>query len=98
MLDAKIGRGTSEGIGEEVVCVARRAVSFGGGRSNRGKLQRQDMTNLTHAAATVSKWSFHIEDAVDLTAAGIRELLSDSSDRGGHLPGRRNCKQIDTHH
>jgi len=38
-----------------------------------GKLQRQDMTNLTHAAATVSRWSFHIEDAADLTAAGIRE-------------------------
>jgi replicative DNA helicase len=29
-----------------------------------GKLQRQDMTNLTYAAATVSKWSFHIEDAI----------------------------------
>jgi len=39
----------------------------------RGEVQRQDMTNLTYAAATISKWSLHIEDAIDLTAAGIRE-------------------------
>src|SRR4051812_34377344 len=38
-----------------------------------GQLQRQDMTNLTYAAATVSKWAFQLEDAIDLTAAQIRE-------------------------
>lgn len=38
-----------------------------------GQLRRQDMTNLTYAAATVSTWAFHIEDAIDLTAARIRE-------------------------
>ncbi|MEO8552942.1 MAG: DnaB-like helicase C-terminal domain-containing protein [Kofleriaceae bacterium] len=38
-----------------------------------GALQRQDMTDLTYAAATVSKWALHIEDAIDLDAAQIRE-------------------------
>lgn len=38
-----------------------------------GRLERQHMTALTYAAATVSKWSLQVEDTVDLTAAAIRE-------------------------
>jgi len=38
-----------------------------------GSLQRQDMTSLTYAAATVSKWPLQIEDTIDLTATAIRE-------------------------
>jgi replicative DNA helicase len=42
-----------------------------------GRLQRQDMTHLTYAAATLSKWSLQIEDAVDLDAARVREVVRD---------------------
>lgn len=40
-----------------------------------GHLQRQDMTNLTYAAATLSKSPLSIEDDVDLDAAAIRERV-----------------------
>jgi len=51
-----------------------------------GMLQRQDMTALTYAAATVSKCTLQIEDRVDLTAAAIRECArswreSETADR-----------------
>lgn len=64
-------------LGETIVQTAERLLLGQTGTSPAalriGNLQRQDMIELTHAAAAISKWPLQIEDALDMTAAGICE-------------------------
>jgi replicative DNA helicase len=60
--------------------IGERALLHGGSVKNvawrTGRLTRQDMTDLTYAAAALSHVPMHIEDALDFNAIKVRKLIS----------------------
>ena len=84
---------SSTQLAERLLCSEARVDSSA---LRRGMLQRQDMTNLTYAAATLSKAPILIDDtpALSLREVRARAPLAIGSD---HVPARRHGQEVRPH-